>query len=199
MERWQYQKKKKKLFTPCRAFVGKRAKPILHCGLIKDAPASTVPTTALSHVLTALWMCFWSWLGDVLHRWGEGLKRRLSWKLTHIKCEFLKCEKKSRRLTGSWWRRGTRTWQGQESPTTVGGGLRTVLGEFCPRLEGLPVDGTCSVFFIFPLWHPHLLKGVQWRQDGAAAERTVGSNHTFLHIFCSNKPGQMNSYPIHVE
>lgn len=124
METLTVSKEKKKLFTPCRAFVGKRAKPILHCGLIKDASASTVPTTALSHVLTALCMCFWSRMGG----WcptsvGGGVKKEAIMETdTHVKCEFLKCEKKSRRLTGSWWCRGTRTWQGQESPTTVVGG-----------------------------------------------------------------------------
>lgn len=137
------------------------------------------------------------WLGDVVLQQGRGgvVKGGCHGNWHTPKCEFLKCEKKSRRLTGSWWRRGTRTWQGQESPTTAGGGLRTVLGDFCPHLEGLPVDGTCSVIFIFPLRHPHLLKGVQWRQDGAAAERTVGSHP----IFHSNKLWQMKSYPIHVE
>lgn len=35
-----------------------------------------------------------------------------------------------------------------------GGDLRAVLGAIAGRrrrLEGLPVDGTCSVFFVFPL------------------------------------------------
>lgn len=60
-----------------------------------------------------------------------------------------------------------------------GGDLRAVLGAIAGRrrrLEGLPVDGTCSVFFVFSLRHPHLLKGVQRCQDGAAAggqDRTV--------------------------
>lgn len=43
------------------------------------------------------------------------------------------------------------------------GELRAVLVETTgrgPRLERLPVDGTCSVFFIFPFRHPHLFKGV---------------------------------------
>lgn len=39
-------------------------------------------------------------------------------------------------------------------------------------LEGLPVDGTCSVLLVLPLRHPHLLEGVQRRQNGAAAEMT---------------------------
>lgn len=115
----------------------------------------------------------------------------------------------SRRLTGVYddrgWCRGTRMWQVQESPTVwLGGGLRAVLVETTgrgPRLEGLPVDGTCSVFFIFPLRHPHLFKGVQRRQDGAAAERTrwfsqmssVASNEVNSELW------GLNSYPIHVE
>lgn len=36
------------------------------------------------------------------------------------------------------------------------------------RLEGLPVNGPCFVFFIFPFWHPHLFKGVQRCQNRSA-------------------------------
>lgn len=72
------------------------------------------------------------------------------------------------------------------------GELRAVLveptGRGPPRLEGLPVDGTCSVFFIFPLRHPHLFKGVQRRQDGAAAERTRG-----FHQMSSVPTNEVNS------
>lgn len=38
-------------------------------------------------------------------------------------------------------------------------------------LEGLPVDGPCSVLLILLLTDPHLLKGVQRRQDGATTQR----------------------------
>lgn len=57
----------------------------------------------------------------------------------------------------------------------MGGGWRIYNAN--PNLEGLPVDGTRSVFFIFPLGHPHLLKGVQRCQDGATVrgERAVNS------------------------
>lgn len=77
-----------------------------------------------------------------------------------------------------------------------GGGLRAVLerGEgrshdvgSPSRLEGLPVDGTCSVFFIFTLRHPHLFKGVQRRQDGAAdpcgVQPLLRSRDLDLHVF----------------
>lgn len=63
-----------------------------------------------------------------------------------------------------------------------GGDLRAVLGAIAGRrrrLEGLPVDGTCSVFFVFSLRHPHLLKGVQRCQDGAAAG---GQGWTITHF-----------------
>lgn len=65
------------------------------------------------------------------------------------------------------------------SDSMTGGGLRAVLGVGAwagigTILEGLPVDGTCSVFFILALRHPHLFEGVQRRQDGAAAETTGG-------------------------
>ena len=41
-------------------------------------------------------------------------------------------------------------------------------------LEGLPVDGPCSVLLILLLTDPHLLKGVQRRQDGATTQNTRG-------------------------
>jgi len=69
-----------------------------------------------------------------------------------------------------WCRRAR--WCLGSSPAVWWGRLRAVLrGWGCGTcLEGLPVDGTCSVFFIFSLRHPHLFKGVQRCQDGAAAK-----------------------------
>lgn len=62
-----------------------------------------------------------------------------------------------------------------------------VWGQVWSRLEGLPVDGSSSVLLVFPLGHPHLLKGVQRRQDGAAdpcgVEPLLGSRDLDLHVF----------------
>lgn len=54
-----------------------------------------------------------------------------------------------------------------ESPTVW---QRRYGGQFlkqCVGLEGLPVNGTCFVFVVFPFRHPHLFKGVQRCQDRA--------------------------------
>lgn len=59
-------------------------------------------------------------------------------------------------------------------------------------LEGLPVDGTCSVFFIFPLRHPHLFKGVQRGQDGATAKRERMQSQQCEGCKCQLEPAEQH-------
>lgn len=128
------------------------------------------------------------------------------------------------------WRRAAAEGPGDDRYPLMGGGPGGLWGQFwgaitgCqPLLEGLPVDGTCSVLFIFPLRHPHLLKGVQWCQDGASVGVGGGGYYSLeqqslrqrentdvcfmisgswnIHLCFSSltRLTQVDSYPIHVE
>lgn len=79
-------------------------------------------------------------------------------------------------LQGDWGAEGECGQGGVLRAVLMGRGWRSRGAD--PNLEGLPVDGTRSVFFIFPLGHPHLLKGVQRRQDGAAAGEERGEGQS---------------------
>lgn len=56
-----------------------------------------------------------------------------------------------------------------------------------PTLEGFPVDGPGTVFLVFLLGDPHLLKGIQGGQDRAADPRGIQSllrrRYPDLHVF----------------
>lgn len=80
----------------------------------------------------------------------------------------------ARRVRG--WREGAE----QGGGGAVLGVFRAMAGNAV--LEGLPVDGTCSVFLILPLGHPHLLEGVQRRQDGTSAGGRGHSQVCYLRI-----------------
>lgn len=88
--------KEKKLFTPCRAFVGKRAKPILHCGLIKEVWPVGLHSTShcpLTHPDGLLYVfCFFGagGVGDVvLQRGGGGVKKEVIMETdTHVSVSF---------------------------------------------------------------------------------------------------------------
>lgn len=82
-----------------------------------------------------------------------------------------------RRGTLRQYDRGDSRGGGREGAEQEAGGGRRGPGSL---LEGLPVDGTCSVLLVLPLRHPHLLEGVQRCQDGAAAETREFMG---LHVF----------------
>ena len=58
-----------------------------------------------------------------------------------------------------------------------------------PILEGFPVDGPGTVFLVFLLRDPHLLKGVQGGEDGAPGMEGIQRNHVRDGEWVSVEPG----------
>lgn len=58
-----------------------------------------------------------------------------------------------------------------------------------PILEGFPVDGPGTVFLVFLLRDPHLLKGIQGGEDGAPGMEGIQRNHVRDGEWVSVEPG----------
>lgn len=61
-----------------------------------------------------------------------------------------------------------------------------------PTLEGFPVDGSGTIFLVFLLGDPHLLKGVQGGEDRASGVERIQRNterHEWVFVEPASPPG----------